>query len=105
MTDPFEPIEPTADEIATQEVNSLIAFSKLFVEETAIKVKNTFDMVWNNPKVTPQKMWEKIGVRGGAMLQMHGALQDFLIAHKLDYQPLVPPAFTVAEDGTVTVND
>lgn len=107
MTSPFEPVELTEDELAVQQANTLLDYSKLTLDELKIKLKNQMGMLWENQKVSPAKMWEKLGTRGGALLNAHYQTQLLIKTHlDPDYVILTTPVpVIVGNDGTVTLGE
>jgi hypothetical protein len=65
-----------------------------------------FNMLWNNPKATPQEILDQYGVDAAALFSFSSEIQTMAKAIDPGYVPLVSPyEYTINPDGTITVGD
>ena len=96
----------TQDDIVKLEVKAFVAHSNASLENIIINLTIAFNMVWNNPKATPQEMFAVLGTQGGKTFADSYKLQLLIKELKPDFEMLVPPLpYTIAEDGTVTITE
>lgn len=67
------------------------------------------DMVWDNPKVTPQEIFDILGDQGGKICNFHAALTQMIYAMAqldgIQVDLKFPTHVMTVEDGVVTVTD
>ena len=65
-----------------------------------------FNLLWNNPKATPQEILDEYGTDAAALFSFSSQIQTMATAIDSGFVALVPPYnYTVNGDGTVTVGD
>ena len=63
-----------------------------------------FDILWNSKNETPQSICNSLETDAGKAFQAHAKLQELIYFLDPTWVPLIPPkAYTVNQDGTVTV--
>lgn len=104
-----EPVEPTLEEKQAQVADRIKRMAATGFRQLSQIQAQGIQTVWNNPRgLTPQQVCDALGTDAGLIFQMHGQLTDAAVAMAtadgLEYTPALPTnAFTVNEDGTVTV--
>ena len=89
----------------TQRIKGMTANS---YQELCNIQKQGVDMVWNNNFFQPQVILDALGTDAGKIFQYHGALTNYVVALATaeGVEPdikLPTNAFTINEDGTITV--
>jgi hypothetical protein len=72
--------------------------------------KQGISLLWEHPELTPQEIIDELGENAVKVFQYHGALTEYLVtlATLEGINPdikLPPNAFTVNQDGTITVSE
>lgn len=96
----------TLDE-ATQKVVDALRIKSVCAGTLASLVanyKSGFNIVWHNPKLTPQQVFDALGTDAGQFLSMAQDLATLILKYApATVLPAAPKAMTVNPDGTVTV--
>jgi hypothetical protein len=102
----FDAPERTIEDTKRDTKASIGAIGLASLTALAYEHKRTFDMVWHNEDgLIPQDVMDAYGNEAYLLFVNSKATQDFLAATLPDYEALLPPvAFTINEDGTVTIN-
>ena len=67
---------------------------------------SSFNLVWNNPNATPQQIFDGFGTNAYKLFDIAGKTFSFIASIDSTFLPPTPPkAFTINQDGTVTVTD
>ena len=65
-----------------------------------------FNMLWNNPKATPQEILDQYGEEAAALFSFSSQIQAMATAIDPGFVALVPPyEYTINPDGTVIVGE
>lgn len=106
-----ETYEPTKAQKIKQIASRIRGMSQESYKTLSGIQKRGIDVVWNNPQgFTPAEVVGALGSDAAAIFQYHGALTNYIVslAETEGIEPdikLPTHAFTVNEDGTVTVKD
>lgn len=90
----------TVDQQKSQITASMnLGFNRL--NQTFTKI---FQQIWVNPNFTPQQIMDAFGSDAASLFQLSGQVQDLLNTIVPNVNQLTPPnAFTINQDGTVTI--
>ncbi len=81
--------------------NSTGMFQRMKQEHARI-----FNMLWNNPKATPQEILDEYGIEAAELFAFSLQIQTMATSIDPGYVALVPPyEYTINGDGTVTVGE
>lgn len=126
MSDPFNPFNapatPTATPTLTEEQRAQLLKTRALQLKTMTKqavhaltaFQNTgVNLIWNDSNLTPQEIYDAVGVDGYKLNEVHRILTEAIVAAAAVYstpeKPVVPSiklpknAMTYAPDGRVTV--
>lgn len=104
-----DPVAP-AQRAATQIKRGTARLAQTLLREW----ERGFDMVWNNPNATPDKVLEAIGTDAAETFELSAATVQFMAAimpgrldsewERLQAKLAAKPATTTHDDGTVTID-
>lgn len=93
-----ETVEATVQKIKKANTN--------FYNVIRVLHESGFNLVWDNPNHTAKEIIDAMGTDAVALFRVSGGIQDLCAMIDPNYAPLVPPkAFTINEDGTVTIGE
>ena len=100
---------PSKEQILAATANRIKQVSVKAFQDIVKIQKEGIDLVWSNPRLTPQEIIDALGEDAVKVFKFHGLLTDFLtdVAEQdgIDYTPAKPTnAFTIT-DTTVTVTE
>ena len=68
--------------------------------------KNVFEIMWNNPTLTPQQICDQMGTNATLAFEAHSKLQELIYLIDPSWEPLVPPfEYTKNQNGTITIGN
>ena len=101
-----------AKESETQQNSAVVVKDRIVAMSTSMfnRMKQEhariFNILWNNPKATPQEILDQYGVDAAALFSFSLQIQTIAKAIDPGYVRLVSPyEYTINPDGTVTVGD
>lgn len=102
--DIFTPIEINEQEKLG--ANALVTFNKGAMENQIINLKQSYNLFWNNPQATPQQICDLLGNNAYKLFENYSVMAQAIMTIKPDAEVLMPAdgAFTINQDGTVTIN-
>lgn len=106
-----QPVELTEEQKAQQVAQRVTQLAQQTYTNLLAAQKQGIQVFWNNPRgVSPQAIANALGTKAGKVFQLHGALTEAIvqIAAIDGVTPdisLPTNAFTINEDGTVTISD
>jgi hypothetical protein len=99
-------IEQTAEDIKKQEIKNCAQQRRFALENFIHSYQTSFDMFWNNRKVSPQEQCDALGNKAVEFFQVSAITQNYIKALKPDWvEPTMPYEFEIKEDGTVIIGD
>jgi len=93
-------------DIVAEAKNRIVAMSTAMFRRMKQEHARIFNMLWNNPKATPQEILDEYGTDAASLFSFSLQIQTMAKAIDPGYVPLVSPyEYTINRDGTITVGD
>ena len=100
----FTPITQSQDAYVSQAVNTFICHNNASLANLIINAEYSFNLFWNNPSATPQQICDKLGTSAASAFDTSNKVFTLIISLQPSYTPPTAPlAFTINDDGTVTI--
>jgi len=96
----------TQQDIAAGVKDRIVANSTGMFRRMKQEHARIFNLLWNNPKATPQEILDQYGTDAAELFSFSLQIQTMAKAIDPGYVPLVSPyEYTINRDGTITVGD
>jgi len=96
----------TQQDVAVVVKKRIVATSTAMFRRMQHEHARIFNMLWNNPKATPQEILDQYGEEAGALFAFSSQIQAMATAIDSGFVALVPPYnYTINPDGTVAVGE
>lgn len=96
----------TPQDIVASVKDRIVGMSTAMFRRMKSEHARIFNLLWNNPKATPQEILDEYGTDAAALFSFSAEIQTMATAIDPGYVRLVSPyEFTINGDGTVTVGE
>lgn len=101
----FKTTEPDIDYLA-ETIKEIVNTNAVSLNMLERAHRRNFNAIWFNDRFSPQEIIDSFGTDVKDLFIASKATQDYIKAFNPEYEYLIPPrAFTINEDGTVTIGE